>query len=466
MQCPHCGADTPIDKDKCVACGQPMAVAAGAVEDVESADEAKKKAGWGATLLRYFVGLVVLACVLGFGASYLDKRPLTKSKVEKPQLHAPAPSYPMPKVPKALPSAPVIEPVGVGLPSVPKVEMAFGSRDPRVRRLFLERNGGDAQTEAAVERGLAWLKTKQELDGHWSAEKFGGQARNDLGVTGLALLAFLGAGHSHSTDGPYKDTVAKALDYVLKRQNTKGLFPGALYAQGICTMAIVEAHGMSVDSTILDHARRATEAIIAAQNESGGWDYSPVSPRKRGDTSVTGWQVMALKSAKRIGLDVPDTVMENMHRYIASVTKETGDIGYSNFTDPLHGWRTSSALTAAGLNALLFSGADRSNPAVQKAISIVLEKLPSEPKLKGDKWKNAANVYFWYHGSLALCRLGGREWNIWNARLKSLILKLQRKTGTQAGSWNTCGDPYVKQGGDVYFTSLCILALEVYYRYD
>ena len=465
MQCPHCGADTPIEQDKCVACGQSVSVAADAVQQTESAAEEKKKACWGPTLLRYCVGLVILACVLGFGASYLEKRPLTRSTVEKPALHAPGPDYPMPSPPKSLPSAPVIEPVDVGLPSVPKVEMAFGSRDPRVRRLFLERNGGDAQTEAAVELGLKWLKAKQEPDGHWACERVGGQAGNSLGVTGLALLAFLGAGHSHMADGPHKDAVAKALDYVLRQQNAKGLFPGKLYHQGICTMAVVEAHGMTGDSTLIESAQRAVAAIVAAQNKSGGWDYGPVSAKNRGDTSVTGWQVMALKSALRVGLDVPKNAMVDMRRYLASVTRD-GAIGYSNIGDINTAWRTTPALTAAGLNAHLFAGGKADEPDIQKAISILLDNLPKEPRLKADKWAYPANIYFWYHGSLALCRLGGLEWTTWNNRLKSLLLKLQRRSGAEAGSWNTCGDPFTKSGGDIYFTSMTILALEVYYRYD
>jgi len=231
MLCPHCGKDTPVEGSYCIHCEQSLLVTAGqAVETAAAvATQSEDMGDWGPRLLRWFVGLVVLACVLGFGSSFLRKRPLTKSKVELPRLPEPRPALAMPKAPRKLPQGGLIEPVGVSIPPLPKVDLAFGSRDAQVRRLFLERKGGDAETESAVERGLAWLKSVQEAGGHWDAAKHGGRDNCNLGVTGLALLAYLGAGHSHVADGPYKDTVAKAIQYVLQQQNEAGHFPGALY---------------------------------------------------------------------------------------------------------------------------------------------------------------------------------------------------------------------------------------------
>jgi hypothetical protein len=461
MVCPHCGKDTPLERANCVHCGNSLLITAGQAVHVETAAD-QAWGDWGPKLLRWFVGLLVLAIVLGVGSSMLRKRPLTASKVEKPSLPAPRPVFPSPTPPKKLPQAGLIEPAGVSLPALPDVKLAFGSRDAAVRRLFLKRRGGDAKTEAAVERGLEWLKSIQEQDGHWDAAKHGGDARRDLGVSGLALLAFLGAGHTHVADGPFKDAVDKALRYVLQAQDANGRFPGALYTQGICTMAVVEAYGMTGDTTLLQHAQLAVQAILKAQQSCGGWDYGHGTQSNRGDTSVTGWQVMALKSAARVGIEIPTGVLDKMRKFLADITRADGAIGYTNKTEPDKPWRTTHALTAAGLNAHLFAGAKHDDEAVHKAIGIILRNMPPEPRKKDDRWNPRADIYFWYHASMALCRIGGREWSAWNAHAKRLFLKLQGKDG----SWDTHGDRWEKQGGKVYFTSLCILALEVYYRYE
>ena len=462
MICPHCGKDTPIEKSYCVNCQQTLLITAGQTFEVEVEKE-WPYGEWGPKLLRAFVGLIVLAIVLGYGASFLRKRELTKSKVDTPSLSAPRPSFPTPKAPTTLPKAGLIEPVGVSIPPLPKIELAFGSRDAAVKRLFLERNGGDANTEAAVEKGLQWLKANQDAQGHWSCDRFGGTADKTLGVTGLALLAYLGAGYDHKTDGPYKETVSKALLYVLRAQGEGGRFPGAFYTQGICTMALIEAYGMTGDTTLLQQAEAAVQAIIAAQQECGGWDYGHAKDRNRGDTSVTGWQVMALKSALRVGIEIPTDVMAKTRKFLEDVTRADGSIGYTNATTADQPWRTTPALTAAGLNAHLFAKARHDEDVVQKAIGVILRHMPDEPKQAGDgKWRPGADVYFWYHGTLALSRVGGREWRVWNAHMKRLLLKLQGKDG----SWDTHGDRWAKQGGKIYFTSLCIMALEVYYRYD
>jgi len=410
-----------------------------------------------------FVCLVAIAIVLYYAGSRLKARPLAQVELrERAAGDPPTPTFPIPRVPQEDGEAPLIKPTGVALPSLPSLKLAFGSRDPRVRELFLERNGGDARSEAAVAAGLRWLAKNQSDDGSWSSEAHGGRQQFTLGVTGLALLAFLGAGHTHLDEGPYKETVAKAIQYILREQNDRGYFSGPLYHQGICTMAIVEAYGMTGDTTLEPPSRRAIEAIVAAQNESGGWDYHPGG--YRGDTSVTGWQVMALKSARRVGIEFDDEVLKRARDFLISITREDGAIGYDNRKDQ---WRTNAALTAAGLNAHLFAGAEPDDEWVQKAVGVLLRNLPVLPRRAGEKrWNPPARIYLWYHGSLALNRLGGFEWRVWNSRTKPLIIKLQSARGEAAGRWDTYSDRWGSHGGRIYFTALCILALEVYYRYD
>src|SRR5262249_38330462 len=102
-------------------------------------------------------------------------------------------------------------------------------------------------------------------------------------------------------------------------------FGGNMYSQGLATIAICEAYGLSQDPKLRKPAQLAVTYIVQAQHTEGGWRYSPRTP---GDTSVVGWQVMALKSAQMAGLDVPDNTMKKAIRFLDSAC-DTGSEGYS-----------------------------------------------------------------------------------------------------------------------------------------
>ena len=474
MQCPHCGEHTPDEGSLCVHCGKTLTFVAGSLFDAVQREARSEGTEWGPKLLRYFVGLVVLACVLGFGANYLKGRPLVTNEIDEPPLgEIPVPAIPKPVLPKDLPEAPLLEPADVPVPtSLSMGRTAFGSRSPRLRQLFLERNGGGADTEAAVKLGLEWFARTQGDDGGWDYKPYGvtqdHQAKDfRLGVSGLALLAYLGAGHTHTEAGPFRDTVDKALRYLLVQQKADGKFPGRMYEQGICTMALLEAYGLTNDTSLLEPSRRAVAAHVAAQCPSGGWVYGHRTRGDPSDTTVSGWQIMALKSAKKVGIEFPEEAYRKLTTYLRSVTRPSGTVGYCNQEDAVRPDRALNAMTAVGVNAHLFMGAKPTDERVQKCVAVLLRNLPDMPKPTAEGgWRPQADIYYWYHGSLALSRLGGQDWTIWNSRVKPILLKTQDKEGELKGSWRPCGDTWAKHAGRVYYTALAIMALEVYYRYE
>ncbi len=187
---------------------------------------------------------------------------------------------------------------------------------------LIEWQGGNARTEAAVVAALSWLARAQSADGRWDAVRFGagqehkvlgqdrgGAGRNaDTGVTGLAILAFLGAGHSHQ-QGDYQNTVERGLEFLIRSQAADGSLFGeaTLYAQMYChsmaTFALAEAQAMTGDARLQPAVTKAVAYCLRAQHTTtGGWRYRP---NEIGDTSQLGWQMMALASAERAGLDVP-----------------------------------------------------------------------------------------------------------------------------------------------------------------
>ncbi len=62
-----------------------------------------------------------------------------------------------------------------------------------------------------------------------------------------------------------------------------------------------------------DRPLEPSNNIIDAQHRRGGWRYRP---KMHGDTSVLGWQLMALQSAKMAGIDVPNETLNRASRFL------------------------------------------------------------------------------------------------------------------------------------------------------
>jgi len=335
------------------------------------------------------------------------------------------------------------------------------------RKQIVQRRGGGPETEASVEAALRWLAANQANDGSWaSAEHGGGKeqrvfgesrdnagARADTAMTGIALLAFLGAGHTQQ-EGKYQTTVQKGLDYLRSVQAADGNIYGdarlfaRMYCHGIATFALSEAYAMTGDPQIQIPVKAAINFTIAAQHSGGGWRYQPGDP---GDTSQLGWQLMSLRSAELAGLAIPDRTRRGMTRFLDDVSRGTHK-GYAGYR-PNH--PISRTMTAEALFCRQLLGHMPSRHTGNEAASFVLRELPGKGK---------PNFYYWYYATLALYQLQGPAWDQWNAALKPALIDSQRRDGLEAGSWDptTVWGGY---GGRVYTTALGALCLEVYYRY-
>lgn len=329
------------------------------------------------------------------------------------------------------------------------------------------RGGGSILTESAVESALGWLEANQQEDGRWDASQFeagreqrvlghdrqGAGMRADTGITGLALLAFLGAGQTHY-QGPHRETVQWGLEYLLRSQRQGNLGGDSstyanMYCHSMALFAICEAYAMTGDQRMRPYVQRGVDYSLSSQNRSGGgWRYRPGD---QGDMSQFGWQVMALKSAALAGIDVPRGVQDRMHHFLDSCS--SGQFGGLASYRP--GQQPSPTMTAEGLLCRLFLDVSQQDPSVAEAARYIGQQLPGDGK---------PNLYYWYYATLALHQLGDERWERWNVALKREVLGLQRSQGSLAGSWDpqTVWGGY---GGRVYTTSMAALCLEVYYRY-
>jgi len=337
----------------------------------------------------------------------------------------------------------------------------YPQRAAQRRQELVEEMGGSRETERAVALALDWLARHQSADGRWDSDAFdeacgqcGGpsKAEVDIATTGLSLLCFLATGNTHVDDGPYRDAVRRAIDWLLRQQEAGGSLLGeeTMYSHGIATIALAEAFGMTGDGRLQRPVQRAVDFIIAAANRRiGGWRYAP---GQVGDTSVLGWQVMALTSAQRAGLDVPQEGFDIARRWLELVgsSSDEGLYAYQPDREP------SPAMTAEGMFVAQLLGATSAEASMQASADYLLANPP--------EWDREANTYYWYYATLALFQHQGEAWRQWNEAIKDELLAHQSTSGAATGSW-TPDDQWAHVGGRVYQTAICTLTLEVYYRY-
>jgi hypothetical protein len=354
----------------------------------------------------------------------------------------------------------------------------FAGRSGSTRAKMLQEGGGNTASEAAVAAGLKWLAAHQAPDGHWSIDGFRnhgkcnctgeGNQNNDIAGTAFGLLPFLAAGKTHkaSSDNNYNKVVEKGLKYLISRQNARGYFGGGFYyAQGLASIAMCEAYGLTADPLLKVSAQKAINDIVRAQNSNGGWDYGsadptatyPASAPGRTDTSVSGWQLMALKSGQMAGLDVPKKALDAAPRWLDRVMAPDGS-GYG-----YDGPGNAPTMTSVGLLCREYLGWGPRNPGLIKGVQYLTSDDNSPQKM-------SSNMYYCYYATQVMHHFGGEAWEKWNPKMRDILIARQDK-GTdrahphQKGSWAPGADNINGAGGRVMMTSLSLLTLEVYYRH-
>jgi hypothetical protein len=361
-----------------------------------------------------------------------------------------------------------------------KIPESYQLRFSESRLAAASQFGGDESTEASVEAGLRWLALNQEPDGSWNAarhsagretrtmerDRAGTGAKADTAMTGLSLLAFLGAGYTHA-EGSYKTQVEAGLRFLLNSQmpsgdlaglkqigNTSDVYYARMYSHGMAALALAEAYAMTGDRRLVEPIQKALGYTLQAQNRrTGGWRYQAFSVDDPGDTSQFGWQAMALLSSQNGGFSLPIDTMPKMHGFISRVS--VGRFAGLAVYRPIPGQQPTRAMTAEALALRLMLKQPTSPEAINEAKQFLLQELPG----MGEE-----NLYYWYYASIALFQLQDEAWPTWNNAMKSQILQSQVTSDDDSGSWNpTC--IWAGYGGRVYSTAMSCLCLEVYYRY-
>ena len=377
---------------------------------------------------------------------------------EEPEVEDPEAAPPEPEE-KEMPEETAPEP----MEKAPAIGLALTGREEGRRVALLDTFGGTAITEGAVQKALMWLKRQQRPDGSWSLKgpyTGGANIENELAATSLAILAFQGNGNTHK-QGPYKDVVARGWKWLLPFLQDDGSFGihggfnHRLYTQAIATIALCELYGMSYDKTFKEPAQRAIDFACQVQAGTGGWRYSP---NGQSDTSVTGWFVMALQSARMAGLIVPQENLEKISDYLDSVTVD-GGVQYAY--QP--GGTNKFSMTAEALLCRQYLGWEKEDTRLQSGAQIVAAQ---KVRWNENDLTDLTNVYAWYYAAQMLHHMDDENWVEWNEVMRDVIPSKQVKSGREAGSWSPSHDEWGQgRGGRLFMTCFCTFMLEVYYRH-
>jgi len=389
----------------------------------------------------------------------------------------------------------------------------FGSRTGGGKKRAVGKHGGSKGSESAVDASLRWFKRHQSPDGSWVASSYWKNCTEGqkcepgvdyptgdctVAMTGYALLCFLGAGYDHKTPSKYKDTVKKGISYLVTAQKPDGSFgkDARNYEHPVATMAMAECYAMTQDAELKDKTQKGINLILARQNVEAavgadkakvsgsgsgklGWDYK--DPSTRNDASVTGWNVMALKSGLAAGLNI-GSGMEGAKNWLEkswrasnfAKVKDNAGVEYKAWKDITaydqsrftYHWDTGVDdkvgghldLASVGLVCGVFVGRTAGDPMIESLANWVMaNQLPKA---------YPCDTYYMYYNTLAIFQVGGEKWKTWNDSVRDILVKSQRKSDDCFdGSWDNGKMHSGAEVGRVLHTAYNTLCLEVYYRY-
>jgi hypothetical protein len=376
----------------------------------------------------------------------------------------------------------------------------YALRTMEHREKWVEQLGATEVSEESVTLGLEWLARHQGTDGSWSPRWLsvgdadsrcqpggpctGAGQEFEMAQTGLAVLAFQAGGHYYFNNRAFSDHVRGGLDWIVAHQQPDGglLSPSKtgkkryqqyMYDHGIATFALAEACAVALalgETSEADYARyrdaaeKAVRFIEANQHRDGGWRYTDDLARES-DASVTGWQVLALKSANEAGIPVSDQCIEKTEEFFEKVKMpENGRTKYQAKRGVV-----TEATTGVGMLARQFLFDKPDDPLIGDAARFLAAHAEAQ-------WGNFArgssapptgenrDFYLWYNCTLAMRQVGDEPWERWNNVVRETIVRLQREDGCERGSWDA-QSRWGGTGGRIYTTALAVLTLEAYYRY-
>jgi hypothetical protein len=371
----------------------------------------------------------------------------------------------------------------------------YSERTRPDREKWIAGVGGTPVSEQAVSAGLEWLARHQAEDGHWGPDCLGANGsrcekqhpctgapggKYEAALTGLPILAFQAGGNYYDNGKQYSDNVRRGLDWLVEHQGPNGEIVGStnllgkapgevlrydqhyMYEHAIATFALAEACALAValqqhpDEKYHAAAVKAVEFIESQQHNDGGWRYTP-DKYNPSDASVSGWAMLALKTAKEAELPVHEATLTRMSEFFERLADPlTGRTHYQGTSYVTH------ATTGVGMMVDEFVKHQPDSQFVHLGSSYLADQAEAE---WGTPARRQSDFYLWYNCTLAMFMAGGKDWDRWNDVVRDYVISLQIHGDQCArGSWEP-NDHWGGTGGRIYTTALGVLTLEVYYRF-
>jgi hypothetical protein len=333
----------------------------------------------------------------------------------------------------------------------------------------------DDQLRAAVSRGHDWLAAHQTRDGSWAElvgyklntnyEALDNRLLPHVGVTSLALMSFLAGGHLPDR-GKYGKELSRGLEFVLQASQDDGqiqLNGTRMYSHAFATLFLAEVYGMVERNDVKRVLQRSVDLIVDSQNAEGGWRYRPFA--RESDMSITVCQVLALRSARNVGIHVPISTIRNAQNYVYRSAVRGNDRNYRFRGHGAYGdqggsfryqnrdhTRATFPLTAAGVTTLYAAG-EYDSPIISDA----LDYMDRQVQAFSRDWQDH---YFFYYGHYyavqAYYITGDPKWQRYFRTIKRMLLDRQQRNGR----WRCSVGP-----GDAFGTAVATLILQIPLQY-
>ena len=384
----------------------------------------------------------------------------------------------------------------------------LGNRKGGGHKRAAQIGGASRGSEIAVINSLRWFKRHQSGNGSWESDKYyqnctegakcePGKLHDasdaNVAMTGYAVLCFLGFGYDHKTPGPYRNVVKNGISWLLAAQKNDGYFGNRNYEHPVAVMALAEAYAMTADPELRAAVQKGVDQILAHQNQDTakgadgytgglGWDYT--KPNDRNDASVTGWNVMALKSALVGGINVGKG-MDGAKRWLEGAWKASNSKAAPLRAGDTTPWKEAKDITPYDKSRFFYTWHSNDNKlegdygreSIGLVCSIFLGHLNGDPMAESLSNTVMAtqlpktfptDTYYLYYNTMAIFQMGGERWKTWNATVRDQLVNAQRKsTDCLDGSWDWQDSKFHGSDlGRVLTTAYNTLSLEVYYRFE
>lgn len=329
------------------------------------------------------------------------------------------------------------------------------------------------RVDGAVDRALAWLAAQQQPDGSFPTMDNG-----QPGVTSLCVLAFMAHGHNPG-DGEYGERLERATQFIMSCQKENGLVAlngpdgprisrnleywigvTTAYNHAIGSLTLSEIYGMG-GAQRTERLQGAIDRSLATTlemqrwpkddpNDKGGWRYVQNFDEKDSDLSITGWNLMFLRSARNAGFDVPKTAIDDAVGYV----RRTFDRNESVFIYSTEaGDSRSRAMAGAGILALAHAGLHDSLEAKKSGEWLLRHPFNEYNGNNGialDRYH-----YSLFNSCQAMYQLGSPYWEKFYPPTVKALLAAQADNG----SWDAESFHRDRQFGNSYTTALVVLSL-------